>query len=890
MLHPLLHRNTSDLRQQRYNSIFTGDEFFLRDHQVAIDDQGVKKVLPAAATLEMARAAVEQAWPAPSESKALELRNVVWAQPMVVSESKQVNIALLANDHDQIDFEIYSPAGDEEIVHCQGHAVWNGQTASSNLDLAQLRASGETLARLQLPNGAENTLREYVLHPYLLEEALQAAFGSLDGGSERSKQPRVPLALDCLRVMSGCHREMYAWVRYAREGETGNKVVKLDIDLCDERGNTCVQMRGVRWHLASLDIVHRGTDQMADHALPAEYKEINAAAPVYKELAFSASPQATSTQEAQNQLTSRLRPFITLSKPGPGLPEPVRTSTALAVSDRALVAHESVSFQRIMPRPRPVIALSQRGPGSPVQGSTAPAVSPVKLYDDGHGTFSIQITAPGSIQPQTKDLIAQLMQALETVRQQKSVKVLMLSGLEQCFRSGKREDYNEAIEQELYQVLVTFPHPVTALLQGDVTGAALLAAGLCDLMVGNEDAIYSYTDVKGHFYPTTAEAMLLTERFGAVQTQDFLFLTTSMTGKQLRSRGWTFPMLPKEQVGAYGQKLAAAVAAKSQGALRLLKQHSMRQLARLVKELKLVEIVASTTENPQHTIVQTMASSSGNICVEVPAQNVVFIQFRVDGKAADEKVKALVVELRVIFAELQRRGGYKAVVLASEYPDFLPGIDPSVEEEVVLEFQRLITELEIPVIVALDGNAQGHGWLISQFCDACVYSETGLYSTASMGQSGLMAQKAAVLFGHRLGHAAGKEVLLTEAAYSGVDLQQRVGALLVVEQNRVVSAALKVAESWSSLPLATLVEWKKHTVATLQEEIGSLEAIAEWKEKDESDEGLPGESTSIRLQSKVVTATAHVDGVVVVKMEDRETKNMFSDALSGGDERSLRPY
>ena len=98
-----------------------------------------------------------------------------------------MNIALLANDHDQIDFEIYSPAGDEEIVHCQGHAVWNGQTASSNLDLAQLRASGETLARLQLPNSAENTLREYVLHPYLLEEALQAAFGSLDGGSERSR-------------------------------------------------------------------------------------------------------------------------------------------------------------------------------------------------------------------------------------------------------------------------------------------------------------------------------------------------------------------------------------------------------------------------------------------------------------------------------------------------------------------------------------------------------------------------------------------------------------------------------------------------------------------------------------------------------------------------------
>ena len=239
VLHPLLHRNTSDLRQQRYNSTFTGDEFFLRDHQVAVDDQGVKKVLPAAVYLEMARAAVEQAWPAPSESKALELRNVVWAQPMVVSESKQVNIALLANDHDQIDFEIYSPASDEEIVHCQGHAVWNGQTASSNLDLEQLRASGETLARLQLPNGAENTLGEYVLHPCLLEEALRAAGGLLD-----NERLRLASGLETLRIIQPCTAEMYAWVRYSPGSQARDNAVKLDIDLCDERGNICVQMRG----------------------------------------------------------------------------------------------------------------------------------------------------------------------------------------------------------------------------------------------------------------------------------------------------------------------------------------------------------------------------------------------------------------------------------------------------------------------------------------------------------------------------------------------------------------------------------------------------------------------------------------------------------------------
>ena len=34
MLHPLLHRNTSDLNGQRYTSVFIGSEFFLADHRV----------------------------------------------------------------------------------------------------------------------------------------------------------------------------------------------------------------------------------------------------------------------------------------------------------------------------------------------------------------------------------------------------------------------------------------------------------------------------------------------------------------------------------------------------------------------------------------------------------------------------------------------------------------------------------------------------------------------------------------------------------------------------------------------------------------------------------------------------------------------------------------
>ncbi|MCP3942315.1 MAG: type I polyketide synthase, partial [Desulfobacteraceae bacterium] len=71
-LHPLLHRNTSDLSEQRFSSAFTGNEFFLADHVV----KG-KKVLPGVAYLEMARAAVERAAGVSGDEQAgILLRNV----------------------------------------------------------------------------------------------------------------------------------------------------------------------------------------------------------------------------------------------------------------------------------------------------------------------------------------------------------------------------------------------------------------------------------------------------------------------------------------------------------------------------------------------------------------------------------------------------------------------------------------------------------------------------------------------------------------------------------------------------------------------------------------------------------------------------------------------
>jgi polyketide synthase PksL len=298
VLHPLLHRNTSDLSEQRYGSTFTGQEFFLTDHQVAVNGHANRKVLPGVAYLEMARAAIEQAWPAQAEAGILELRNTVWAQPIVVSGRKDVSVSLLANG-DQVEFEIYSDEAGEEVVHCQGLAVMSGAAAPEAIDLESLKAqmtggrltpeavyatcarmgliygptfqgitaihrgTDQLLAELRLPETVAEGSAEYVLHPSLMDGALQAAVGLMETGAE-STQARVPFALETLRIVSPCTANMVAWLRYAPGSRTSDKVLKLDIDLCDDRGDVCVQLRGFSWRVLSSDV---GVDRRATGTL-----------------------------------------------------------------------------------------------------------------------------------------------------------------------------------------------------------------------------------------------------------------------------------------------------------------------------------------------------------------------------------------------------------------------------------------------------------------------------------------------------------------------------------------------------------------------------------------------------------------------------------------------
>ncbi|PRR99354.1 non-ribosomal peptide synthetase [Bacillus atrophaeus] len=293
VLHPLMHQNTSNLMEQRFSSIYTGEEFFLADHVV----KG-QRILPGVAHLEMARAAIEQAAELQEGQNSIKLKNAVWVRPIVVEDQPlKVHIRLSPEDHGEISYEIYSnpEAPDEKpVVYSQGSAVLNSDADVPVIDLRSLQAqcnqsqftvnevydtyrmigfdygpafrgvervyTGENLvlARLSLHPAVLDTVNQYAMHPGLMDSALQASSILTGAGDNRLM---LPFAVQELEVFGACSSVMWAYARYSKDSKATDKVQKRDIDICDDDGNVCVRMKGLSFRAAEGEADAAGNTQ-----------------------------------------------------------------------------------------------------------------------------------------------------------------------------------------------------------------------------------------------------------------------------------------------------------------------------------------------------------------------------------------------------------------------------------------------------------------------------------------------------------------------------------------------------------------------------------------------------------------------------------------------------
>ncbi|MCX8131438.1 MAG: SDR family NAD(P)-dependent oxidoreductase [Clostridia bacterium] len=293
-IHPLVHQNTSNFSEQRFSSVFTGEEFFLSDHVV----KG-QRVLPGVTYLEMARAAIELAVEDFTDSEmGIRLKDVVWARPVIVGKQPlKVSIGLYPGSNGEFSYEIYSKPeipDAEKIVNSRGIAVIEKASKGPAVDIHKLRdecnisilSSGQcykvfetrgieygpshrgierlylgmeqVVAELVLPSRVLETRERFVLHPGIMDAALQTCLGLMAGAAEftdnlENSKLRLPFALRELEIFGTTAYAKWAIARFSDGSASTDKVQTFDIDIADENGVILVSFKSLSFRTLEVE-------------------------------------------------------------------------------------------------------------------------------------------------------------------------------------------------------------------------------------------------------------------------------------------------------------------------------------------------------------------------------------------------------------------------------------------------------------------------------------------------------------------------------------------------------------------------------------------------------------------------------------------------------------
>jgi polyketide synthase PksN len=294
-LHALLDANESTFERQVFRKTFHEGDFFIYDHHVS----GIA-TLPGTAYLELARKAGELSTGRPVRR----IRNVLWVSPIAVraGESKDAWIELRPAG-DTVKFEVFSrDAEGAKLLHSQGSLHFAGPQDGGEVqpatDPGALRSGAEkvmdgheavtcnwlrrcssgaekvmdgheayrlfeqrglqlgpsfqvlrevhkgeagTLGQLALPASRLGDLDGMVLHPALVDGALQAGVaGSL---GQPGGEMYVPYSIGEVEILHPLPAQCWSWVTRAQDGRPDSQVLRTHVDIMDASGRVLVRIR-----------------------------------------------------------------------------------------------------------------------------------------------------------------------------------------------------------------------------------------------------------------------------------------------------------------------------------------------------------------------------------------------------------------------------------------------------------------------------------------------------------------------------------------------------------------------------------------------------------------------------------------------------------------------
>lgn len=281
--YPLIDENISDFEEQKYLKYFSGNEFYLVDH--VIDN---KKVMPGVIYIDLARAAAEIAM----HKKIYKLKNIIWMQPFIVEEPKELEIGFEFKNNN-IMYQVRNYENNNKIVHSQGMLQYRStnDTIEEKFDITSCLnrctihcthddfyegngntvynygktfrpindlyiGDGEIVSKISVPIERKNTFSSFVLHPSLLEGCLQSVVALMH---RSGKDPFMPFSIEKVEILNELSEECYVYATYSDGSNNSMPTKKFNIWLMDKSGRVLLKMKNY-----SVRTIHPLSDDHKD--------------------------------------------------------------------------------------------------------------------------------------------------------------------------------------------------------------------------------------------------------------------------------------------------------------------------------------------------------------------------------------------------------------------------------------------------------------------------------------------------------------------------------------------------------------------------------------------------------------------------------------------------
>jgi enoyl-CoA hydratase len=205
------------------------------------------------------------------------------------------------------------------------------------------------------------------------------------------------------------------------------------------------------------------------------------------------------------------------------------------------------------------------------------------IYEKSEGIATITLNRPEALNAFSKEVVGEILQALEDIQRDENVRVVVLTGAgEKAFSAGADIKAMIGIDplkarelslmgEKLCVSLENLGKPVIAALNGYALGGGMEVAMSCDIRIAAENVRMGQTEINIGLIPGWGGTQRLTRLVGRGKAKELVFTGRMIDAKTAEQLGIVNMVVPADKFRETVKQFALELAAKAPVALKVAK-------------------------------------------------------------------------------------------------------------------------------------------------------------------------------------------------------------------------------------------------------------------------------------------------------------------------------